>query len=108
MNVVTDVHPAVDAPARYQTLWRQPFDDQVRARLRPGITVLDVGSGRTPTISPADRPARTTYVGLDLSRDELLRAGPGAYDHVVVGDLAIRAQELVNTVDLAVSWQVFE
>jgi SAM-dependent methyltransferase len=70
--------------------------------------VLDVGSGRNPTVLREARPPGTRYVGLDLSRNELRLAGPGAYDDVVVADLATRVESLVGSVDLALSWQVFE
>lgn len=98
----------VELPPRYYTSWRGPFEDNIRARLRDGMTVLDVGSGRNPTLPPSERPPNTRYVGLDLSGEELRRAGPGAYDEVVVADVARRLPTLVGSVDLAVSWQVFE
>jgi cyclopropane fatty-acyl-phospholipid synthase-like methyltransferase len=98
----------VDLPPRYREGWREQFDEIVHRQLRPRITVLDVGSGRNPTILPADRPADVTYVGMDLSADELRVAGQGAYDERVVADLATHVPSLVNTIDLAVSWQVLE
>jgi len=108
LSPVSESELVVDLPPRYREGWREQFDEIIRRQLRPGITVLDVGSGRNPTILPADRPANVTYVGMDLSADELRFAGQGAYDERVVADLATRIPSLVNTADLAVSWQVLE
>ncbi len=108
MTGVSHADAKVELPPRYHTRWQDPFENNIRARLREGITVLDVGSGRNPTLVPAERPANTTYVGLDVSGEELERAGPGAYDELVVADVTSRVPELVGSVDLAVSWQVFE
>ena len=108
MSAVNEDDANVELPSRYQTRWQDPFEDSIRARLRDGITILDVGSGRNPTLTPAERPTNTTYVGLDVAGKELRMAGPGAYDKSVVADLATRVPGLVGSVDLAVSWQVFE
>ena len=66
------------------------------------------GSGRHPTVAPARSAPDTMYVGLDLVAEELRLAGPGAYDQLIVADLATPVEALVGTIDLAVSWQVFE
>lgn len=58
-------------PARYRTAWREPFDANVAARLREGMTILDIGAGRHPTLPPEGRPPGTIYVGLDISGDEM-------------------------------------
>ena len=108
MTHISEANSKVHLPSRYHSPWRQPFDDAVRAALQDGSTVLDVGSGRNPTVPPADRPATTRYVGLDVSRNELLLAGQAAYDELVVADLAAPVPALVGTVDVAMSWQVFE
>lgn len=76
--------------------------------LRPGAAVLDVGAGRRPTISPADRPPGTHYVGLDVSAGELEAAGEGAYDELVVSGAELRVERLVDRFDLIVAWQVLE
>lgn len=108
MSGISEADAKGELPPRYHTRWQDAFEESIRARLREGMTVLDVGSGRNPTLALAERPADTTYVGLDLSREELERAGPEAYDALVVADIAHRVPELVGSVDLAVSWQVFE
>lgn len=95
-------------PPRYSAPWRSPFEDNIYARLTPGMTVLDVGSGRNPTVPVERRPHGTTYVGLDVSSEELLAAGRNAYDSVVVADVSQPIPALVGQVDLVVSWQVFE
>lgn len=108
MSSVTDIHPAVHAPHRYHLDWDEPFKSGISARLADGMTLLDVGSGRKPSLSSAERPPGTTYVGLDVCGDELRLAGEGAYDEVHVADIATPIPDLVGIVDLAVSWQVFE
>jgi 2-polyprenyl-6-hydroxyphenyl methylase/3-demethylubiquinone-9 3-methyltransferase len=72
------------------------------------LRILDVGSGRRPALAPADRPAGTHYVGLDLSAVELAAAPNGSYDETVAADLAQRVAGLEGQFDLALSWQVFE
>jgi SAM-dependent methyltransferase len=72
------------------------------------MTILDIGGGRHPVLAPDMRPAQTTYVGLDPSPDELAAAPSGAYDRAITTDAAELVPDLVGTVDLAVSWQVFE
>lgn len=78
------------------------------AGLRPGASVLDVGSGARPAIARARLPERCTYVGLDISGEELERAGPGAYDEMLVGDVCTRQASTEGRFDLVVSWQVLE
>lgn len=97
-----------ELPERYRSDWQAPFYAEVRSRLQGATEVLDIGSGRVPTVLPGDRPPGLTYVGLDLSAAELSEAGPGAYDETVVGSVADPAPELDNRFDLAVSWQVLE
>ena len=98
----------LDRHPRYADDWIQPFHDAIREATTEGAVILDLGSGRQPSVPPDLRPAGTTYVGLDLSDAELQRAGPGAYDRRIVADLNARVPELVGTVDVAVSWQVLE
>lgn len=98
----------VDLPSRYAEDWRQTFIDRASAALKPGVRVLDVGSGRAPTIPPAARPSECTYVGIDISKSELLRAPAGSYDDFIVGDITDWQPSLVNGFDLIVSWQVLE
>lgn len=95
-------------PARYTEAWRGPFDERLAASLRPGMAILDVGSGRRPTVSPENRPPGTRYVGLDISAAELALAPPGSYDETFVADAVRRVPELEGRFDLIVSWQVLE
>lgn len=108
MDLVPAIHPSVRKPPRYLEPWRAPFYEVIHPRLGEGMTVLDVGSGRAPAITPSQRPRDITYVGLDLSRDELRYAGAAVYDELVVADVTDPVPSLVGRVDLAVSWQVFE
>jgi SAM-dependent methyltransferase len=82
------------------------------ARYQPylcdGITILDVGSGRTPAIPVAQRPNNCRYLGLDIDADELAMALSGSYDDQYEQDLREHYRELDGQVDLAISWQVLE
>jgi SAM-dependent methyltransferase len=104
---VSEREARVPLPARYATAWRPMFQDAIRERLRPGATVLDIGSGRHPSLPAAER-ADARWVGLDISEDELLLAPEGAYQERVVADLSERVDPLAGSIDLAVSWQVLE
>jgi 2-polyprenyl-6-hydroxyphenyl methylase/3-demethylubiquinone-9 3-methyltransferase len=66
------------------------FRDQVLPSLvRPGSRILDVGGGKIPGISLQTKKELGLYiVGLDISEAELAQAPVGAYDAVVVGDVA--------------------
>ncbi len=66
------------------------FRDQVLpSLLKPGLRVLDVGGGRFPAIAlETKRLLDLHVVGLDISGAALARAPRGAYDSVVVGDVA--------------------
>jgi 2-polyprenyl-6-hydroxyphenyl methylase/3-demethylubiquinone-9 3-methyltransferase len=98
----------VPLPPRYHDIWEAPFRAAVESALRPGIAILDLGSGRNPTVPHDERPPGTTYVGLDLSRNELAAAPPGSYDEEVVADIGTLQEQLVDRFDLVVSWQVLE
>jgi SAM-dependent methyltransferase len=95
-------------PLRYGDSWRAPFLERVEAAFIPGMTILDVGSGKEPTIPPRQRPPGCHYIGLDVAADELRLAPEGSYDEIVVGDVTARIASLQGRVDLIVSWQVFE
>jgi 2-polyprenyl-6-hydroxyphenyl methylase/3-demethylubiquinone-9 3-methyltransferase len=98
----------VELPARYDVVWDEPFRTAIEERLRPGMAILDVGSGRNPTIPVDERPAGTHYVGLDVSAAELAAAPTGSYAEDVVADVGVRQEPLVGCFDLVVSWQVLE
>jgi 2-polyprenyl-6-hydroxyphenyl methylase/3-demethylubiquinone-9 3-methyltransferase len=98
----------VPLPPRYQEVWDAPFRAAIESELRPGMAILDVGSGRNPTVPVEERPVDTTYVGLDLSADELDAAGAGAYDEHAVADVGALQDQLIGRFDLIVSWQVLE
>lgn len=98
----------VPLPPRYEAVWPEPFLRAIEERLRPDVAILDVGSGRNPTVPLDERPHKTMYVGLDLSAEELAAAGPGAYDEGIVADAGTLQDELIGRFDLIVSWQVLE
>src|SRR5581483_4937368 len=83
-------HEAVQAgllPARYGYRLQDVFLRELQPRLTPGISILDVGAGRSPTLALEARPAGCRYAGLDISADELEAAGPDAYDEVIAADV---------------------
>lgn len=95
-------------PSRYGMPWQQPFLDHVSSALRPGVRILDVGSGARPVVPPESRPQGCHYAGLDVSGDELDRAGPSAYDERIVADIGQASARLQDRFDLVISWQVLE
>jgi SAM-dependent methyltransferase len=95
-------------PPRYAEPWFEPFEQRVRGALRPGVAILDVGSGRYPTIGLEERPTDCTYVGLDASAAELALAPAGTYDETICADVTLPDSALVGRFDLIVSWQVLE
>jgi 2-polyprenyl-6-hydroxyphenyl methylase/3-demethylubiquinone-9 3-methyltransferase len=53
-----------------------------------GATVIDVGSGKLPSLSPAQRAAlEITVVGFDVSKSELDAAPAGSYDATICADV---------------------
>jgi SAM-dependent methyltransferase len=108
----TPAHPeaaaGVSLPERYTRPWLELVTDRAKEMLRPGMTVLDVGSGRLPAIPPDARPESCEYVGLDLSGKILDEAPPGSYDETVIGDVADRVVALEDRFDLLVCRQVLE
>lgn len=95
-------------PARYHEPWRAVFDQRFAGALVPGVRILDMGAGRSPCIEPGDRPPGSTYVGLDLSAEELDAAPPGSYDETICGAIEDHRAELDNRFGLVISWQVLE
>jgi SAM-dependent methyltransferase len=92
----------------YREDWFGPFRETIRSELRSDIVVIDIGGGRTPAIPRSDLPPGTTYIGLDLSGQELSAAPPGTYDRVVVANVTTPQADLKGRADLVVSFQVLE
>jgi SAM-dependent methyltransferase len=97
-----------ELPERYAEPWGRPFFAATRPALGAGASILDIGSGRRPTLPPSHRPDRCTYVGMDISADELNAAQDGDYDEIVVNDITEHLSELEEGFDLILSWQVLE
>lgn len=95
-------------PARYAKSWPEHFLPAVAPFLRPGMTILDVGAGKRPTLTPDLRPEGSTYVGLDVEADELAVAPPGSYDEIVVADITKPMPDYEGRFDLVISFMVFE
>lgn len=94
-------------PARYGRRMQDAFLERLRPLLVEGVTILDVGGGRDPTLGAADRPTGCRYLGLDISAEELEAAGADAYDAHYVHDIAEPLPHL-SDVDVIISWQVLE
>lgn len=88
--------------------WVAAFEAAYREALTPGARVLDVGSGRRPTIPVEARPADVHYVGLDISAAELAAAPAGSYDETHVANVETNVAGVSGHFDLIVSWQVLE
>ncbi len=97
-----------ELPGRYEAWWHALYNDHLEPSMRPDITILDVGAGRTPSIPPERRPPRSRYIGLDLSQSELDHAPEGWYDDSVAADVTEHMSILEGSCDLAVSYFVLE
>lgn len=61
--------------------------ERLAALLRPGITVVDLGSGRNPAIPLEDKKRLGLHViGVDISAEALQAAPEGGYDEIVCAD----------------------
>jgi 2-polyprenyl-6-hydroxyphenyl methylase/3-demethylubiquinone-9 3-methyltransferase len=97
-----------DPRPRYEQEWGTEFWQFVDRDLKRGSYVLDVGSGRTPTVAPERRAPGTRYAGLDISAEELAAAPPGSYHETIVADVETPVPTLAARFDLIVSWQALE
>lgn len=98
-----------ELPPRYaEDPFGRRFQATVRRALRPGQSILDIGSGRRPVLGVDERPQDCRYVGLDISQQELATAPQGSYDEVVVADARDSRAELRGRFDLVLSFQVLE
>lgn len=98
-------------PLRYEQLRERPWETAVNhllGRLSPGDAILDVGSGARPSVVRHRRPPEVTYVGLDISANELEKAPADAYDEIVVGDLAHEIPKLRGRFDLVLCARTLE
>jgi len=85
----------------------QDFSRLLLQYLRPGLRVLDIGGGKRPLISPElKRSQRLRVFGLDVLKEELDAAPPGAYDETVCCDISV--PQPLPEVDLAISRSVTE
>ena len=107
---MTQAMPRYLPPRYHRPVWHlgEQFDRVMLDSLRPGMHILDLGSGRGPALWPKDRPPGTVYAGLDISLSELQAAPAGSYDEMYQADATKRMPELESDFDLIVSFQVFE
>jgi SAM-dependent methyltransferase len=93
-TLITQQHTLSTAFDRLLPAWvqvdgnRDFVDSFVPQFLRPGMTVFDVGGGKSPFVS-AEQKAQMglRVIGLDIDAGELARAPHGAYDEVVCADI---------------------
>lgn len=102
-----DAVRAGQLPPRYGVPIARPFIERMEAVMAPGVRILDVGAGRSPTLPVEERPTEAHYVGLDIAPEEFHAAPPGAYDQTIVHDVTrpLPGQQLY---DVILSWQVLE
>lgn len=100
--------PNYNRVVRYSVDWQELFASYYQPFLQSDIVLLDIGAGRSPVIPPDQRPVGCTYIGIDISADELNSASPEAYDEMIVGDIAQNQPALAGRVDLALARQVLE
>lgn len=98
----------IDLPPRYNEPWDDRFAALVDRALRPGVVVLDVGAGASPTLPPQRRPPGCEYIGMDISKTELLRAPVGSYSRTLEADVSQATHIPGLQADVIVSWQVLE
>jgi SAM-dependent methyltransferase len=72
---------SIDGNAAFDREFISPF-------LQCGATVVDVGGGKHPAISPARKAALDlTVTGFDINQKELEAAPPGSYDRLICADV---------------------
>lgn len=77
-------------PTKFSIDGNRDFLDHIAPEfLTCGLNVVDVGGGRHPFVSTATKNSHQLRVtGLDISGTELAAAPSGAYDDVIVADIA--------------------
>jgi 2-polyprenyl-3-methyl-5-hydroxy-6-metoxy-1,4-benzoquinol methylase len=95
-------------PARYRIDGNLDFNSStIPAYMRRGQTICDVGGGKRPAISRAEKERLDLrIIGLDIDRGELDHAPPGSYDATICIDIT-RWRGALNA-DLVVSQAVLE
>jgi SAM-dependent methyltransferase len=91
-------------PDRYKDPWKRRLVGLALDRSQPGNAILDIGGADRPTLTPEQRPAGVTYVGLDP--DEAV--AQDAYDEFITGQIEVRIPDLLERFDVVVSWNTFE
>ncbi len=94
-------------PQRYGYQMQDILLGRLRPLLVPGVSILDIGSGRSPTIALEGRPPGCRYVGLDIAAEQLESAEDLAYDDTIVHDIT-RPIRTECPFEIAISWQVLE
>jgi SAM-dependent methyltransferase len=89
---------------RYRLRPGEVLRQRTEGAIRGGMSVLDVGAGRSPFLSPP-RPD-IHYAGLDIDRSLLEEAG--TYDEMIEADICHFVPELEGRFDVIVCWQVLE
>ena len=102
------VSRAAIRPARYEESTIARFKAIYEPLVRPGISILDVGSGAHPRIGAHKRDPDVHYVGLDISVGELQRAPEGSYHEMVETNVEDFVPALAERFDLILSWYTFE
>lgn len=77
-------------PERFVVDGNRYFIDKLaRQYIQKGQKIYDVGGGKHPFLTAEERRSLDIHiVGIDISESELLAAAPGAYNEIVVTDIA--------------------
>lgn len=76
-------------PASYRVDGNQDFVDRFAVpHLKKGCRVYDVGGGKSPFLSVADKHRLSIHVtGVDIDQNELAHAPIEAYDAIIAADI---------------------
>jgi SAM-dependent methyltransferase len=81
LDALLPAHFSVDGNSEY-------IDSFARNWIPPGSTVYDIGGGKQPLLSPAEKAQlRLRVVGVDIDSVELSKAPKGAYDDIRCADI---------------------
>ncbi len=104
-----------DASRRFNRLFpgrKDPmpeFAPLVRRLVSRGGHAIDIGGGRHPLFSPAEKhELQLTVTGVDLSAAELAAAPPGSYDRAIACDAERMSEVPASSSDIAYSRAVAE
>lgn len=96
-------------PGRYRVFGTGAYDQDYMPRyITSDLTVLDIGSGKHPTISANMKKQKNLInIGMDIDEKELKAAPEGVYDQVIVADMTQKLDQDIKG-DLVLSRALLE